>query len=502
MMAEEIILRTEKLCKAFGPTKANIDVDFELRRGEIHGLVGENGSGKSTLLSQIAGMYKSDSGSIYLKDEAYVPQSPLDAYAHSIGIVVQELGVIAALPAGVNVFLGRTQAFTKGGIVNLNKMNAVIRELAAKWNLADIPFGRLAGSMNVESRKMIELLRALALDPDILILDEITQALSLNNRKRLYDVVRRYKEMGRSVIMISHDLDEILDIADTLTVLRDGRVVNTVKASEITGDDLKRMMVGRMTEGEYYRSDDAPSRAENTVLSVRDLKVKNDIRDINFDVYAGEIIGFCGLSDSGIHTIGKALYGLEEDATGAVTLTEKNISIDSPQIALKNRVAYVPKERDGEGLMLGTDIRSNFVLPSIEEMKGSFGYLKPSKLNAAASGSVEKFAVRCQSVFQGVSRLSGGNKQKINLGRWIAKDLDLLILDCPTRGVDVGVKAYIYQLMRELKSRGLAIVLISDELLEVLGMADRIFVVNKGAIAKEIHRGPDFSEEKIIEVMV
>jgi len=498
----DILIRTEKLCKSFGPTKANVNIDFSMRRGEIHGLVGENGSGKSTLLSQIGGMYQSDSGQIYLNGELYAPMSPLDAYAHSIGVVVQELGVIAALSLGANVFLGRMDNYVRFGIVNKKKMTADIRALAAKWGIENLRLNNLAGNMNVESRKITELLRALSLDPELLILDEITQALSLNNRKSLHDIILRYKEMGKSVLLISHDLEEIVEIADRITVLRDGELVGTVDAGEITVDVLKRMMVGREMEGEYYRADNAPSYEEKVVLEVRNLTVGDEVDDVSFDVHAGEILGFCGLSDSGIHTIGKALYGLEKDAKGTVRLAEKGIPIKSSQVALQNKMAYVPKERDGEGLMVQAGIRENFTLPALDDLKRTFGFLPPVKLNAAANHCKEFFSVRCQNIFQRVGRLSGGNKQKINLGRWVAKDLDLLILDCPTRGVDVGVKAYVYQLMKELKDKGLAIILISDELMEALGMADRILVVNKGSVAKEIRRGPEFSEEAVIEVMI
>ena len=498
-----ILLKTEKLCKSFGPTRANIDIDFSLKLGEIHGLVGENGSGKSTFLSQIAGMYQSDSGTMYYRGEQYAPSSPLDAYARSIGVVVQELGVIAALPLGMNVFLGRMDEYTKFGVVKSNKMYSDIRALATKWGIEkNLRLHNLAGNMNVESRKIIELLRALALDPELLILDEITQALSYNNRMRLHEIINRYKDMGRSVLLISHDLDEIVELADRITVLRDGEIVGTVNASEVTEDTLKHMMVGRAAEGEYYRADNVPSREDKIILEVRELTVGSEVNDISFDVHAGEILGFCGLSDSGIHTIGKALYGLENDAKGTVKLVEKGICINSSQIALRNKMAYVPKERDGEGLMIQAGIRENFCLPALDELKGPLGFLPPPKINAAANHCKDFFSVRCQNIFQRVSRLSGGNKQKINLGRWVAKDLALLILDCPTRGVDVGVKAYVYQLMKELKAKGMAIILISDELTEVLGMADRILIVKNGKTAKEIQRGADFSEEAVIEVMI
>jgi ribose transport system ATP-binding protein len=508
MRNDETILKVENLYKAFGSTQANDGVDFELKWGEVHGLVGENGSGKSTLLSQIAGTQRSDSGTIYLNGDVYAPHSPLDAYRNKIGTVVQEYGLIGALPGNVNVFLGQEERFTKFGIINVQKMNAEIRDLMQKWDLADIPLGVPINTLSVESRKQLELLRALSVDPDILILDEITQALSYDNRLRLHNLLGVFKRMGRSVIIISHDLEEIVELADRLTVLRDGKVVGTVDTDGLDMNELKRMMVGREMEGEYYRSDAAPSREEKVVLSVDSVSVASGLeidkmlQDVSFDVHAGEIVGFCGLSDSGIHTIGKVLYGIQPIDKGTVRLDDKNIIIKNSQTALHENLAYVPKERDGEGLMMQATIRENFSLPSLDDLKRGFGMLRPKDMDAAANDSVKEFAVKCKSIYQEIGGLSGGNKQKVNLGRWLAKDLSVLILDCPTRGVDVGAKSYIYNLMKDLKAQGLGMVLISDELLEVLGMADRIFVMKTGQIKREILRGPDFTEEEIIEVML
>ena len=508
MTKGDTILKIEKLCKAFGSTQANCEIDFELKQGEIHGLVGENGSGKSTLLSQIAGILRSDSGTIHLKDKVYCPASPLDAYANKIGTVVQEYGLIGSLPGNVNVFLGQEKRFTKAGLINISKMNAEIREIIKKWDLLDIPLNVPVITLNVESRKQIELLRALSVDPDILILDEITQALSYDNRLRLHKLIGSLKAMGRSVIFISHDLEEVVDIADRLTVLRDGRVVGTVETKDLDMNDLKRMMVGREMEGEYYRSDHEPSKDNKVVLSVKDLSatsgldVDKVLYDISFDLFAGEIVGFCGLSDSGIHTIGKVLYGIQGADCGEINLCEKNVGITNSQTALCNNMAYIPKERDGEGLMLNAPIRENLCLPSLDILKRAFGFIRPGDLNKSANKSVLEYSVRCKDIYQEIGGLSGGNKQKINLGRWLDKELSVLVLDCPTRGVDVGVKAYIYNLMKELKKKGVGIVLISDELLEVLGMADRIFIMKNGRLKKEIHRGAEFTEEEIIEVML
>ena len=506
MNSPEYALEIRGLSKRFGPTLANSSIDLTLAKGEVRGLIGENGSGKSTLLSQIAGLYSRDSGEMFVGGEPYDPHSPLDANRHGISMVMQELGVVGNLPAGVNVFLGRTDQFSKGGIVSLKKMNRAAQEQFEKWDLTMPPLDHMTDGMMIESRKMIELARALSVDPDILLLDEVTQSLSLNNRRKLYDLIRRFRDMGRSVIVITHDIEEMIEITDTITVLRDGEVVGSVRSAETTPDEIRMMMVGRQISGDYYRADMTPDYRDEVVLEVRGLTVPHEIRDLSFDVHAGEILGFCGLSDSGIHSVGKAVYGLSRPSAGSVrlhTASGDTVAIRTPTQALKHNMGYVPKDRDNEALLIHTSIKDNFSLPSLEELQGNAGILRPSALNRLSSDMSEKFSVKSTGIFQTMDALSGGNKQKVNFGRWLAKDkLRLLVLDCPTRGVDVGVKAYIYSLMKEAKQAGIATILISDELTEVLGMADRLFVMKDGAVTREIRRDEDFTEQSVIGVMI
>jgi ribose transport system ATP-binding protein len=500
-MSGEVILEIHGLNKHFGPTHANKNIEFTLRRGEVHGLIGENGSGKSTLLSQIAGLYRRDSGEMRVNGEVYDPHSPLDANAHGISMVMQELGVIGSLPAGVNVFLGRTGQFAKGGVVDLREMNRAAAAVFEKWGLSMPPLNRLTENMIIEDRKMIELARALSIDPEILLLDEVTQSLSLNNRNILYDLIAKLRDMGRSVIVITHDIEEMIRITDTITVLRDGEVVGQVASAETDPDQIRMMMVGRQISGEYYRDDRCADCDGETVLSVRDLSVPGELEDVSFDVHAGEILGFCGLSDAGIHSVGKAVYG-RTGATGTVHYLPADVNITSASKALANHIGYVPKDRDREALMIHASIRDNAVLPSVGELRAALGLLPPGKVSSMAEGIRERFAVKSTGIGQSMDALSGGNKQKVNLGRWLAKDLKLLILDCPTRGVDVGVKAAIYALMKEAKRDGIAMILISDELTEVLGMADRLLVMKDGRVTKEIRRDEDFTEQSVIGVMI
>ncbi len=498
----ELILEVKGLDKHFGPTYANKKIDFSLRRGEIRGLAGENGSGKSTMLMLLAGLKPIDSGVIQKDGKPYTPYSPLYAIDHGVSIVVQELGLIDTLPAGVNVFLGRTKPFSRFGVVSLKKMYQQANEVLAKWDLSPVPIHRMASDMNVETKKIVELARALSTDPDVLILDEVTQALSQDNRLKLYNLIRKYREMGRSVILITHDLEEMLDLTDSISILRDGELLETLDTKSITVDELKTKMVGRNLEGEYYRSDMEASHGEQVILSVKGLSTAGGLNDVSFEIHEGEILALCGLSDSGIHEVGKAAYGLAKITQGTVTLVHDNINIRNQSQAWKHRVGYVPKDRDAEGLMMSASIRENFCMSSVPENTGKALLLKKQDLNRLAESSRERFHVKCIDVTQVINDLSGGNKQKINVGRWLTKDLQLLVVDCPTRGVDVGVKAYLYQCLKDAKAKGVAILMITDELPEAIGMADNILVMKDGRISGEISRHSKFSEESIMQVMI
>jgi ribose transport system ATP-binding protein len=355
--------------------------------------------------------------------------------------------------------------------------------------------------MIIEQRKLVELVRALSVEPDILLLDEITQSLSSDNRQKLYAIMNRLKEMGKSVIVITHDVEEMMEITDTITVLRDGEVVGTVNTKESTAADIRYMMVGREISGDYYRADHIPTYDDEIVLSVDDISVDEKLEDISFEVHKGEILGFGGLSDSGIHSIGRAIFGLEKLKKGNVHLTGDK-PIRSAKNALNSNMGYVPKDRDRDALMINDTIFANATLPSLTEFQGPIGYLSAKKLRKLAKETVVKLSVKTTGIHQVMEALSGGNKQKVNLGRWLAKDLKVLVLDCPTRGVDVGVKVYIYSLMKQAKEEGIATILISDELTEVLGMADRLIVMKDGRITKTIRRDEEFTERSVIEVMI
>lgn len=518
---ESVLLRTIELDKRFGPTHANRKISFSIACGEIRGLAGENGSGKSTLLSQIAGIQQSDGGSIEMNGRPYHPKSPLDANRAGIAIVVQELGLVGDLPSGINVFLGKTGRFSKWGVVNLKAIFDEANSVLDRWDLPQLPFHRNPDDMNVESRKMVELARALAVDPQILILDEVTQALSHDNRKRLYELIRKFKALGRSVVMISHDLEELVAETDSISILRDGELIATERSVDLSVDALKTKMVGRELQSRLYRSDEVASHGDEVVMSFRNVSTDEGITDVSFDLHKGEILCFCGLSDSGIHAVGRAAYGLGRVTAGEVTMGNvaagevkmgaagagataegAPIRITSARQASRLGIGYVPKDRDAEALMMNASIRENFTLPSLPELRGGLGFLAPKRLRQMAEKARETFNVKCVNVEQPMSGLSGGNKQKVNLGRWLLRDLRVLVVSCPTRGVDVGVKAYLYECLKQAKNRGIGMILVTDELTEAIGMCDSILIMKNGRVAGRLARSAALREEDIIEVMV
>lgn len=499
---KDSFFRIENLSKRFGATIANKKITLTINKGEVRGFAGENGSGKSTLCSIIGGIQRLDSGTMFKEGQPYNPQSPIEANNQGVAMVVQELGVLEGLTVAENIFVGRTEQFARRGLINIKKMEKAAEKELEKWGINEIPVDRMAGALSIEERKMLELVKALSVDPDILILDEITQALSHDNRELLYNIIDQLKDKGKTILLVTHDIEEMIDITDTITVLRDGEVIETVKSNEVTEDDLKKMMIGREISGYYYRSDEQESHQGEVVLRVQDLSTEK-LKNISFELYKGEILAICGLSDAGTHELGKAICGFAEYRTGEVTDVKTGKSLNKPQDIIRAKGAYLSKDRDEDGLMLNASVKDNLFMPSAGLLANKLGFIAPKKIRNLTSDAVATMSIKTFDPYQQkVVSLSGGNKQKVNLSRWLVQDLNFMILDCPTRGVDVGVKAYIYRIMEEAKEKGLALMMITDELPEAIGMADRIIVLKEGQISREFRRSENFTEEAIIEVMM
>ncbi|HEX3016297.1 MAG TPA: sugar ABC transporter ATP-binding protein [Caproicibacter sp.] len=496
----EVILRAENIDKSFGITHAVKNVSLTFNKGEIHGLIGENGSGKSTLSSMLLGIYTIDSGKFILDGKELKVKNQVEANRNGVSIIVQEMGTLSGLTVAENIFLGNEDRFVKYGIKNTNAMNREAQALLDKYGFGRIKASVMIDHYDFEDRKLIEIVKATYFDPKIVVIDETTTALSQSGREELYKQMKRIKDEGNTVIFISHDLAEVIRLTDTITILRDGDLIDTVKSSEVTEDDLKRLMVGRVLDDRYYRTDYGEPISEEVVLSAKNVSVPGQLKNVSFELHKGEILGVGGLSECGMHEIGKAVFGASYDRTGDVTLAD-GTHINSITKAIKHSIAYVSKDRDNESLVVNDTICDNVCLPSMDEL-GVNHILLNKKLTKFADKYAKLISTKMTDVNQFVSDLSGGNKQKVALARWIGKDSNIVVLDSPTRGIDVKVKADIYALMSEMKKQGKSIIVISEEIMELLGMCDRILIMKDGVISGEFMRDPKLTEEDFIAKMV
>ena len=497
----EVRLEVKNLCKSFGITKAVKNVSFNINKGEVHALIGENGSGKSTLTNMLTGIYSIDSGIFVLDGEEIHPKNQVDANNHGVSIIVQELGTLSGLTVAENIFLGHEEKFVKCGIKNTKQMIKEANELLHSYGFDRIKAQRMIDDYNFEDRKLVEIVKATYFDPKIVVIDETTTALSQEGRNELYKVMDKIREKGNTIIFISHDLQEILDRSDTITILRDGVYIDTVKSKDVSEEDLKRLMVGREVTGDYYRSDYGSKVSDEVVLSVKDVSVPGLLNKLDFELHKGEILGFGGLSESGMHEVGKAIFGASYDRTGSVKLSDGTEINDIPT-AIQHSIAYTSKDRDNESVVLNQSIMDNICLPSLDELADKRHMLSDKKLRDFADKFAKDMSVKMVNVDQFVSDLSGGNKQKVVLARWIGKDSDIVVLDSPTRGIDIKVKQDIYQLMDRMRKSGKSIIMISEELMELIGMCDRIIIMKDGMINGQIERSETLDENNLITMMV
>ena len=496
----ETILYAENICKSFGITRAVQNVSLSFEKGEIRGLIGENGSGKSTFVSMLCGIHKIDKGRFMLEGEELKIKNQVEANRKGVSIIVQEMGTLPGLTVAENIFLGSEDRFVKFGIKNTAAMNREASRLLEKYGFKRINAATMIDHYNFEDRKLIEIVKATYFNPRIVVIDETTTALSQYGREELYKHMKRIREEGNTVIFISHDLSEVIEHTDTISVLRDGELIDTVQSSAVNEDDLKRLMVGRELGSHYYRTDYDKLVSSEVVLSVENVSVPGELEDISFQLHKGEILGFGGLSECGMHELGKAIFAASYDRSGKVMLAD-GTEINSITSAIRHRIAYASKDRDNESLVLNDSIRDNICLPSVDDLAEK-KVLLAKKMSRFAQKYAELISVKMTGIDQFVSDLSGGNKQKVVLARWLGKDSDIIVLDSPTRGIDVKVKADIYALMNELKSRGKSIIMISEEIQELLGMSDRILIMKNGRISGELLRDPKLGEEDLIAKMV
>ena len=495
------LMEVRHMDKNFGVTVALNDVSFTLERGYVYGLIGENGSGKSTVSSIIAGMQPASKGEMFYKGEKWNPTSMLMAQEHGIGMIVQEAGTIPNITVAENIFLGHEKMFSTGPFVSKNKMNKAAENLLKKLQIEDHfkPTDR-ASSLDMQARKVIEIAKCMYWEPELLIVDETSTALSYEGREFLYRVMKEQRDNNKTVLFISHDLDEMCEHCDKLTVLRDGVIIGTLDKKDYDQDVIRKMMVGREVKGDYYR-DDYNGYEDEVVLKADCITTPDTLLCFNLELHKGEILGIGGLSDCGMHTIGRALFGVEKILDGQV-ITKDGTVIKNPVIAINKKIAYVSKNRDQESLGLSATIYENIASTGYKINMFFANLISKKKEKEYVNKQVKDLLIKCAGVNYNVNTLSGGNKQKVVFGKWMAMDADILILDCPTRGIDVGVKASMYELMYELKMQGKSIVLISEELQELIGMSDRIVIMKDGEITAEKMRSSELSEHSLIDYMI
>lgn len=497
----ETILTVKGMSKSFGPTRALVNVDFELKRGEVHGLIGENGSGKSTLTSIIAGMQPADSGEMTYFGKPYSPKNVADAMSQKVAMIVQEAGTAPTISVAENIFLGDLNPFSKASFVNKKAMEAEAEAALTAIGIHNIKPGMPTGSLDPESRKLIELAKAMRADPELLVVDETTTALSADGREILYSCINKMQKENKGVIMISHDLEEIMTVCSTLTVLRDGVIVGTLDKEEYDIDKIKAMMVGREIEGEFYRKDYDGSSSDEVVLRAVNVTGAEQIEEVSLELHKGEILGIGGIASGGIHELGRILFGIDRPALGEIVLAD-GTKITNPVTAVKHKMGYVSKNRDEESIMLDTSIKNNIVLPAIARIAKGGIFVTPGSEKKVTTNIIEEMSIKCNSMDQPVRSLSGGNKQKVSFGKWLGCGTDIMVLDCPTRGIDIGVKQAMYHLIYRLKTEGISFILISEELPELIGMSDRILILKDGQITGEFERSESLSEHDIVKVMV
>jgi ABC-type sugar transport system ATPase subunit len=480
------LLELEGISKQFPGVRALEEVHFAVAAGEIHALVGENGAGKSTLIKVISGVHKPDTGVIRIEGREVTFGSPHEAQAAGVATMYQELSLYPELSVAENIFMGHAprRGGDRLGVVDWGAMADKAREILSSLDIHDMDVHRKVGTLNVGNRQRVEIAKALSINARVLIMDEPTAALTEADVERLFAIVRLLKERGVAVIYISHRLQEVFELADRVTVLRDGRFVDSKPVAEVTEGELIRMMVGRTITEMFPK---LPSEIRDDVLEVRNLSRRPHTRDVSFTVRGGEIVGIAGLVGSGRSETAQIVFGILQKDSGEILIEGQKVDIRSPGQAMKLGIAYVPEDRGTQGLVRAMRIRENVSMAILGSLT-RFGMVDRSAERRIGDEMIEQLNIIATSGEQVVNKLSGGNQQKVVVGKWLASKPRLLIVDEPTRGVDVGAKAEIHRLMSELAQQGLGILMISSELPEVLGMSDRVLVMRQGRLVAEFSR--------------
>jgi len=480
--AEPSVLSLTGASKTFGPVIALADGTIDIRPGEIHALVGENGAGKSTLVKILAGVHAPDGGEFLVGGESVSFKTPADSKAAGISVIYQEPTLFPDLTVAENIFIGR-QPTGRGGLINRGEMRRQARELFTTLGVPIDP-DRIAEGLSIADQQIIEIAKAISLDARVLVMDEPTAALSGVEVERLFGVARNLRDKGAGILFISHRFEEVFALCDRITVMRDGRYISVHNTADVTVPEIVREMVGRDL-GALFPKEDA--EIGETVLSVNGLTRNGVFTDISFEVRSGEIVALAGLVGAGRTEVVRAIFGVDSYDRGTVQLHGKPLKPHSPMSSITAGIGFVPEDRRQQGLVMELSVAKNATL-TLRKSLARLGLISGKRERAAAEDWTSRLQVKTPSQDYAVSTLSGGNQQKVVLAKWLATEPTLLIVDEPTRGIDVGTKAEVHRLLSDLAGRGIAIIMVSSELPEVLGMADRVLVMHEGRISADLSR--------------
>ncbi|MBJ8400477.1 sugar ABC transporter ATP-binding protein [Citrobacter sp. SX206] len=491
----ETFLQMSHITKRFPGVLALSNVDFTLRKGEVHALLGENGAGKSTLMKILSGVYQPDEGDIIFENQPVSFANPLSAQSVGITIIHQEFNLFPELTVEDNIFIGREFCKNNRWRLDEKQQRQAAIDILQKLNLNISP-DTMVADLTVAQQQMVEIAKAISVNAKILIMDEPTAALTETEIDSLFRVTRLLKEQGTGIVYISHRLEELALIADRATVMRDGQFIATVDYDSVKISDLIAMMVGRDLGNIYPRREPQPQR--KPVLEVSGLTRKGVLNNIDFTLHQGEILGFAGLMGAGRTELARAIFGADPIDSGTIKLNGKETVIKDIPDAIQQGISYLTEDRKKEGLALGLSVERNIMLGNYPEYSNRYGNVDSKRCQQTSEEQVKALRIKTPHLEQAALNLSGGNQQKIIIARWVCKDTDILIFDEPTRGIDVGAKLEIYELMNRLVAKGKSIIMISSELPEVLGMCDRILVMRNGRITGEL-ASDDATQEKIMQ---
>ena len=490
----EYLLEVDNVRKEFPGVVALDNVKLKLRRGSVHALMGENGAGKSTLMKIVAGIYTPDSGTFKLRGLDIRLQNPLDALENGIAMIHQELNLMGPMTVAENIWI-RREPLNVFGFVNHGEMRRRTEELFKRLDIDIDPMVEVR-RLSVANRQMVEIAKAVSYNSDVLIMDEPTSALTEKEVKHLFTIIRALKRDGKGIIYITHKMNELFEIADEVSVFRDGKFIATKMSKDVTRDEIIRMMVGRDIT-QMFPKETVP--IGDVLLSVRNLTLAGVFHDVSFDVRAGEILGIAGLVGSGRSNIAETIFGVTPSSSGTISIDGQMLAITSPSIAMAHGMAFLTEDRKETGCFLLLDIQENTQMAVLKTKYVKFGFVQQRALSVDSKVMSDRLRVRTPDMQEPIINLSGGNQQKVLISRWLLTKPRILILDEPTRGIDVGAKAEIHKLVSELVKSGVAVIMISSEMPEVLGMSDRIMVVHEGRVTGFLDR-KEADQVKIMEL--